>query len=56
MESLEHLRDLSFLDSGYGEKLMLTPAIISYIDDTIDQKTKRNYTEKICFFYEQLLE
>ena len=53
-EILQDLEKLSFLEVGV-EKYVLTPYMISYINDQLDLSTKIDYMKRICNFYKDLL-
>ena len=53
-QSLERLRDLSFLEVGV-DKLTLIPQMIGHIGENIDIISKKEYIAKICNFYKDLL-
>lgn len=52
-DGLERLRELSFLE--FSEKLMLTPSIMNYIEDTMEKELKKECMHRICNFYQKLL-
>ena len=53
-KSLENLEQFTFLEVG-AEKYVLTPYMISYIQDSIDKETKSKYMNIICNFYKVIL-
>lgn len=53
-ESLGRLKKLSFLEIGV-DKLMLTPSINSYIEDSMDAVSKYDYMLCICDYYQSPL-
>lgn len=55
-KSLSRLTSFSFFDvSTSKEKLLLTPTMIKYVDDSMEQSSKKNYLLRICNFYKELL-
>ena len=53
-KSLENLEQLTFLEVGV-EKYMLTPYMISYVNQTIEMDSKSKYMKIICNFYKEIL-
>lgn len=52
--SLERLSELSFFETGTN-KLNLTPTMISYIENHMDESSKKFYFLNICEFYRNIL-
>ena len=54
-QSIQNLEQLAFMEVGV-DRIILTPYMLSYIEDTIDVKSKLIYMNIIIEFYTELLE
>ena len=55
-QSLERLTGYSFFEvSTNKDKIMLTPTMIKYVDDYLEEVCKNNYFQQICSFYREIL-
>ena len=57
-ESVDRIKALSFLEYGEDrlQRLLLTPTMINYIHNSIDNSSKKNIMDKICEFYSEILQ
>jgi hypothetical protein len=52
---LETIQLYEFFDTGFGDRYVLTPFVINYLQHSITAEDKFKFIEKICAYYADLL-
>jgi hypothetical protein len=53
--SIKVIKLYEFLDLGFGEKFIVLPFVINFLQETVSEKDKEGFVKKICTYYGGLL-
>lgn len=52
---IEIIQIYEFLETGYGDKYVVTPFVVDFLHQTMQTNDKETFIEKICSYYCELL-